>query len=126
MPPIAEVLRVSRRYGAAVALDDVSFQIEEGEMFGLLGPNGAGKTTLLSILACLLPPSAGEIHLLGHPAKVTDRHLRRAIGLAPQELALYGEFDGPRKSRILRRTCTVASAVPRCGSGPTKCWRRWV
>ncbi len=55
--PIAEVLQVSRRYGATLAVDKVSFQVEEGEMFGLLGPNGAGKTTLLSILACLSAPS---------------------------------------------------------------------
>ncbi len=84
-------------------------------MFGLLGPNGAGKTTLLSILALLLPPSSGEIHLLGHPAKVKDRHLRRAIGLAPQELALYGDLTARENLEFFAGLYGLRGAALRTG-----------
>jgi ABC-2 type transport system ATP-binding protein len=87
-----EVREVSKRYGSAVALDRVSFDVQEGEVFGLLGPNGAGKTTLLSIVSCLLEPSSGEVRLLGRPVVPSDREVRRLIGVVPQELALYGEL----------------------------------
>ena len=66
--------------------------MREGELFGLLGPNGAGKTTLLSILSCLLEPTAGEVRLEGRPVRRGDARLRRLIGVAPQELALYGDL----------------------------------
>jgi ABC-2 type transport system ATP-binding protein len=89
---ILEVIDLSKRYGATVALDRVSFQVAEGEMFGLLGPNGAGKTTLLSVVSSLLEPTAGEVHILGRKVQPSDRELRRAIGIAPQELAVYGEL----------------------------------
>jgi ABC-2 type transport system ATP-binding protein len=90
--PIVEVIDVRKQYGATVALEGVSFQVEAGEMFGLLGPNGAGKTTLLSILSCLLPASGGEARILGRKVGVNDPELRRQIGIVPQELALYGEL----------------------------------
>jgi ABC-2 type transport system ATP-binding protein len=90
---ILDVIHVRKRYAATVALDDVSFTVTEGEMFGLLGPNGAGKTTLLSIVSCLLEPTAGEVRILGHKVRPSDRALRRLIGIAPQELAVYGELS---------------------------------
>jgi ABC-2 type transport system ATP-binding protein len=88
--PILEVIALDKRYGSTVALDDVTFQVAEGDMFGLLGPNGAGKTTLLLILSCLLAPTSGEVRIQGRKARLTDRELRRHIGIVPQELALYG------------------------------------
>lgn len=90
--PIVEVVDLEKRYGATKALDGVSFQVAEGEIFGLLGPNGAGKSTLVSILACLLEPTDGEARILGRPANPNDRALRRQLGIVPQELALYGEL----------------------------------
>lgn len=90
--PMLEVCQVRKRYGDVVALDGVSFQVEEGELFGLLGPNGAGKTTLLSIMSCLLAPTSGEVRLLGRPVREDDRDLRRHLGMVPQELAIYGEL----------------------------------
>jgi ABC-2 type transport system ATP-binding protein len=90
--PLVEVVDLEKRYGATKALDGVSFQAAEGEIFGLLGPNGAGKSTLVSILACLLEPTAGEARILGRPANPADRTLRRQLGIVPQELALYGEL----------------------------------
>jgi ABC-2 type transport system ATP-binding protein len=89
-----DVVQLHKQYGPTVALREVSFQVQEGEMFGLLGPNGAGKTTLLSIVSCLLQPSAGEVRLLGRRIEPNDREVRRLIGVVPQELALYGELTG--------------------------------
>ena len=90
--PILEVIDLHKRYGNTVALGRVSFDVEEGEMFGLLGPNGAGKTTLLSIISCLLSATSGEVRILGRRVRASDRDLRRHIGIVPQELALYGQL----------------------------------
>ncbi len=92
MAPLLEVDQVRKEYGAAVALEAVSFQVQDGEMFGLLGPNGAGKTTLLSILSCLLEASSGEVRLLDQRVWPGNRHVRRLIGIVPQELAIYEEL----------------------------------
>jgi ABC-2 type transport system ATP-binding protein len=89
------VLRVRdlrKRYGATAALEGVSFEVSEGEMFGLLGPNGAGKTTLLSIVSCLLRPTGGEVWLFGRYVSHDNLDLRHLIGIVPQELAIYGEL----------------------------------
>jgi ABC-2 type transport system ATP-binding protein len=87
--PLVEVIDLRKRYGTVTALGGVSFQVHEGEMFGLLGPNGAGKTTLLSILSCLTAASAGQVRVLGRPVTLSDREVRRLIGIVPQELAVY-------------------------------------
>jgi ABC-2 type transport system ATP-binding protein len=92
MAALLEATDLHKRYGPTVALERVSFQVDEGEMFGLLGPNGAGKTTLLSIVSCLLEPTAGEVRLLGQRLDPDDRDVRRLIGVVPQELAVYGEL----------------------------------
>src|SRR5262245_19225996 len=91
--PILEVTELVKRYGATLALDRVSLQISEGELFGLLGPNGSGKTSLLSIISCWLQPTDGSVRWLGRPLSRADREMRRSIGIVPQELALYGELS---------------------------------
>ncbi len=68
------------------ALDDIGFDIEEGEFFGLLGPNGAGKTTLISILAGLVRPSAGRVLVHGFDVQADFAQARRHLGIVPQEL----------------------------------------
>ncbi len=87
-----EVRDLRKRYGPTVALDGVSFAVQEGEVFGLLGPNGAGKTTLLSVISCLSEADGGEVCLLGRRLSASDREVRRLIGVVPQELAVYGEL----------------------------------
>ena len=118
-----EVHEVSKHYGATPALERVSFEVREGEIFGLLGPNGAGKTTLLSILSCLLEPTGGEVRLLGRSIAPGDRLVRRRIGVVPQELALYseltarenllffGELYGVRGGELRRRVEYILDAV---------------
>jgi ABC-2 type transport system ATP-binding protein len=121
--PLLDVRDVHKRYGSLTALDRVSFSVAEGEMFGLLGPNGAGKTTLLSILSGLLEPTGGEVRILGRGLPPTHPDARRAIGIVPQELALYlelsarenlrffGELYGLRGPELSRRVDEVLAAV---------------
>jgi ABC-2 type transport system ATP-binding protein len=90
--PVIEVEDVRKRYGPTVALGGVSLVVEPGALFGLLGPNGAGKTTLMSILAGLTDPDGGTVRLFGKPFTTADRDLRRQVGLATQDLAVYPEL----------------------------------
>ncbi len=78
---------------ALKALDDVSFNIEEGEFFGLLGPNGAGKTTLISILAGLSRATGGRVLVQGHDVQVDYALARRRLGVVPQELVFDPFFN---------------------------------
>lgn len=75
------------------ALNQVSFDIEEGEFFGLLGPNGAGKTTLISILAGLTRASAGRVQVQGHDVQTDYAQARRRLGVVPQELVFDPFFN---------------------------------
>jgi ABC-2 type transport system ATP-binding protein len=78
-----------KRYGQLTAVDDVSFEVGEGEIFGLLGPNGAGKTTTISVLSCLTPPTSGSARIAGHDLVRESLEARSRIGVVPQEIALY-------------------------------------
>ena len=78
----------------AVAVDDVSFAIEEGEIFSLLGPNGAGKTTTISILSCLLKPDAGDARVGGFSVTKQADKIKALIGVVPQDIALYEDMTG--------------------------------
>ncbi len=80
---------LKKRYDKLIAVDDVSFDIRRGEIFGLLGPNGAGKTTTISMIAGLLLPNEGEISVGGGDAVRGGMQVRRMIGVVPQELAIY-------------------------------------
>jgi len=77
-----------------VAVDDVSFEIAEGEAYGLLGPNGAGKTTTISMICGLLDKDAGEIVVAGVPMTHRALDAKAAIGYVPQEIALYPDLSG--------------------------------
>ena len=89
-PPNAiEVTHLSKQYKEAtsLALNDVSFKVRRGEIYGILGPNGAGKTTLMSILFGSIKPTMGSFSIVGLTYK--DTSLRYKIGVVPQEYALY-------------------------------------
>jgi ABC-2 type transport system ATP-binding protein len=81
-----ELRGLTRRYGDVVALDDVSFTVGEGQMFGFVGPNGAGKTTAMRIVLGVLEPNAGEVLWRGRPM---DNEARRQAGDMPEERGLY-------------------------------------
>lgn len=81
-----------RKFGDLTAVDDVSFNIQEGEIFSLLGPNGAGKTTTISMLSTLLAPTSGDAYIYGFSIKNDNMQVRKNIGIIPQEIALYDDL----------------------------------
>jgi ABC-2 type transport system ATP-binding protein len=83
---VLELQGLTRRYGDLVALDDLSFTVAEGQMFGFVGPNGAGKTTAMRIILGVLAPDAGQVRWRGRP--MTDE-MRRRVGYMPEERGLY-------------------------------------
>ncbi len=85
---IIEVEELSRNFGQLVAVDKVSFQVAEGEIFGFLGPNGAGKTTTINILCTLLAPTGGKAMVNGYDVVRQRSEVRRSIGLVFQEPTL--------------------------------------
>ena len=86
-----EALR--KQYGDTVAVDGISFAAEPGQVFGLLGPNGAGKTTTIGCISGLLQPTAGRVAVMGHDIVREAIDARRALGVVPQELALYQDLS---------------------------------
>jgi ABC-2 type transport system ATP-binding protein len=90
--PIAiQVEHIRKKYGDFVAVDDISFGVHEGEIFGLLGPNGAGKSTLIRMMTTLLPITVGTASVAGHDVTKEPDAARRAIGVIPQ--ALTSDLD---------------------------------
>ena len=92
MGTMLEVRNLVKKYGEKLAVDDISFDIREGEIFSLLGPNGAGKTTTISILSTLFSPSAGDASILGYSVTKNPMEVKRLIGVVPQEIALYDDM----------------------------------
>lgn len=93
MPPKAvDIRNLTHRYGDRTALREVSFQVPDGVMFGLLGPNGGGKTTLFRIIATLLRPTAGEVHVMGVDVRNEPHSTRRRVGIIFQDVALDDEL----------------------------------
>ena len=90
---LLSVQGLSKSFGTLRAVDNVSFAVHAGELYGLLGPNGAGKTTTLSIIAGLLRPDAGEVIMDGVRLKDDPPRARRYLGVVPQELAIYEELS---------------------------------
>jgi ABC-2 type transport system ATP-binding protein len=79
---------LTRRFGSRTAVDSLSFQVEEGEVFSLLGVNGAGKTTAIKMLCGLLPPSEGDALILGHSITKEPEAAKQLINVSPQETAV--------------------------------------
>ncbi|HEV2699554.1 MAG TPA: ATP-binding cassette domain-containing protein, partial [Terriglobales bacterium] len=86
-----EVEHIVKKYGDFTAVDDVSFGVKEGEIFGLLGPNGAGKSTLIRMMTTLIPITAGHARIEGYDVTTNPDDARRTIGVIPQ--ALTSDID---------------------------------
>lgn len=89
---VIDINGVSKRYGSLTALDNVTFGVEAGELFGLIGPDGAGKSTLYRILTTLMTPDSGTATVLGLDTVRDSRELRRHIGYMPERFSLYPEL----------------------------------
>jgi ABC-2 type transport system ATP-binding protein len=84
--PAIEVNHIVKKYGDFTAVNDISFQVAEGEIFGLLGPNGAGKSTLIRMMTTLIPITAGFAKISGHDVRTDADEARRNIGVIPQAM----------------------------------------
>ncbi|HKI01452.1 MAG TPA: ATP-binding cassette domain-containing protein, partial [Thermoanaerobaculia bacterium] len=87
---MVSVQGMTRRYGKVVAVEDVTFEVQRGEMFGLIGPDGAGKTTTLRVILGLLVPHAGTVRTCGLEPVRQGPELSRQIGYLSQRFSLYG------------------------------------
>ena len=85
---IIQVKNLTRRFGNILAVDNVSFEVEEGTIFGFLGPNGAGKTTTINILCTLLSPTSGNAYINGHDCNSESSEVRKSIGIVFQDSSL--------------------------------------
>jgi ABC-2 type transport system ATP-binding protein len=91
---VIEVQGLTKRFGDTLAVDDVSFELRRGEVFGFLGPNGAGKTTTIHMLTGLARPTAGTIRYLGRDVSRDVKQAQHLMGIVPDESNLYPELDG--------------------------------
>ena len=99
-----------KTFGDLTAVDGVSLTISAGETFGLLGPNGAGKTTAISMICGLLRPDEGSVTVAGEPITTTSTRGRSAIGLVPQDLAIYPDLTGEENLKFFGRLYGMTGA----------------
>jgi ABC-2 type transport system ATP-binding protein len=104
-----EVVNFTKRYGDFIAVDNLSFAIGKGEIFGFIGPNGAGKSTTIRFLATLLRPTSGEGRVAGHSVTSEPMAVRRVIGFMPDD---FGVYDGMKVWEFLD-FFAVAYEIPR-------------
>lgn len=121
--PAIEVLNLHKSFGANQAVQGVSFEVQQGEIFSLLGPNGAGKTTTISMLSCLLRPNEGDARIMGHSIRSDGTGVKSVLGVVPQEIALYedltarenlnfwGKMYGLRGSKLKTRVAEVLDVI---------------
>jgi len=84
---------LSKRYARNVAVDNISFEVEKGQIVGFLGPNGAGKTTTMRVLTCFLPPSSGSASVAGYDVMKNPMEVKRRIGYLPETPPVYPEME---------------------------------
>jgi ABC-2 type transport system ATP-binding protein len=92
MTAIIEIKNLTKRFGKRLAVNNISLEIQSGEIFGLVGPNGAGKTTTMRMLVTLLKPDKGEIIIGGHSIQKAASEARRLIGFMPDSFGVYGDM----------------------------------
>jgi len=121
--PAIQVQDLQKAFGETHAVQGVSFQVQQGEIFSLLGPNGAGKTTTISMLCCLLRPDHGDAYVLGHSIREDALGVKSVLGVVPQEIAVYedltarenltfwGKMYGLRGSALRKRVEEVLEVI---------------
>ena len=87
-----EVSPLTKKYGGHLAVDDVSFTVEDGQIYGLLGPNGAGKSTIMNILTGYLSATSGQVTVAGHPLPEEADEAKACVGYLPEQPPLYPEM----------------------------------
>src|ERR1035441_7168432 len=120
---------LTKRYARTLAVDDISFEVEKGQIVGFLGPNGAGKTTTMRVLTCFLPPTAGKVNVAGFDVLENPQEVKKRIGYLPETPPLYpemevieylnfvGQIKGIPSADIKRR---VDDVIGRCALGDVR------
>ncbi|HSW79796.1 MAG TPA: ATP-binding cassette domain-containing protein [Candidatus Saccharimonadales bacterium] len=118
---VVDIKNLTKRFGKVAAVNNLSLNLVQGEVFGLLGPNGSGKTTTINMISGLSKPTSGEVTIMGQNIARNPRQVRSVLGFVPQETALYEElsawqnmdfhadiFSVPRKEKSQRITALLA------------------
>jgi ABC-2 type transport system ATP-binding protein len=120
---------LTKRYARNVAVDEISFEVQKGQIVGFLGPNGAGKTTTMRVLTCFLPPTSGKAEVAGFDVLEAPMEVKRRIGYLPESPPLYPEMEvieyltfvgrlkGIGKADLSKR---VDEAIERCAIGDVR------
>jgi len=103
MNPIIQLQNISRSFGDNCAINNISFSVEEGEVFGLLGPNGSGKTTLVRLLNGVLVPTSGKATLFGRDVTVDGAYIRARTGVLTETPSLYERFTAKKNLNFFGR-----------------------
>jgi ABC transporter DrrB family efflux protein len=90
--PVIDIHGLTRHFGQLIAVEDVSFQVQRGEIFGLLGPNGSGKSTIIRMLCGVLEPTTGDATVLGFDVRRDAEQIKRRIGYMSQKFSLYSDL----------------------------------
>lgn len=124
-----QVQGLTKRYARQVAVDNISFSVEKGEIVGFLGPNGAGKTTTMRVLTCFMPPTGGKASVAGYDVFEHPMEVKRRIGYLPEAPPLYPEMEVADYLRFVGRlkgvpgadlTRRVDEVAERCAIGDVK------
>jgi ABC-2 type transport system ATP-binding protein len=107
---LLEVSHLRKSFGATVAVDDLSFHVNAGEIFGLVGPNGAGKSTTMMILAGMRRADSGKVTIDGHPAGHGNGTIQRMLGVVPQDLAIYADLTARENLKFFGQIYRVRGA----------------
>ena len=109
--PVIEARNLTKRYGVHVAVDDLSFEVRPGEVFGLLGPNGAGKTTTVLMLLGLTEPTSGEARVVGVDPMRDPLEVKRHVGYMPDTVGFYDGLSARENLAYTARLNRVPNAV---------------
>jgi ABC-2 type transport system ATP-binding protein len=104
------VEHLQKRYDKFIAVQDVSFHVRRGEVYGLLGPNGAGKSSTIRVLSCLAKPDAGVVRIDGMDIVRHQAQVKRTIGIVPQDFALYDDFSALENLKFFGRLYGLGGA----------------
>lgn len=99
--PLIQTNQLTKHFGAKLAVDSVSFQVQGGEIYGFLGPNGAGKTTTIKMIVGLLKPTSGAVHVNGYDAQLQPLQAKSVTGYVPDEPNLYAKLSGRELLRFV-------------------------
>ena len=108
---IIETEGLTKRYGSETAVNNLTLQIREGEVFGFLGPNGAGKTTTLLMFLGLSEPTAGKVRVIGFDPTRDPFHIKEKVGYLPENVGFYDDMDGRQNLRYIARLNAIPDRV---------------